>query len=113
MSDKEHRYHDLNPIKEPERAKKLLMTSPHFLTGLERQRQYILGLHIVQKPCPACGEKCNIYEATGGTTTLGEYDENQKYFCPSCKTELLHIVPFIAMDPWHWQCKEPPLKGKK
>lgn len=98
----------LNPLKEPERAARLLSYDPHDLSPIEQQERYILEMHSTKVPCPACHVPCNIYEARGEKLPGPVYDF--EYTCPTCKVALKHVVPFV-MQPgtpgWHWWLRKP------
>jgi len=99
----------LNPIKEPEKVKRLLGMNKHNLTSIESQTRYVLERHLTQMPCPVCHEKCNVYEAADGTKTVGDIYEGE-FKCPACEVILVQVVPFFmgAGPGWHWARKHPP-----
>lgn len=112
-------FKDLNPVTEWDRAKKLLDMNPQNLTGLEKQRRYILELHLRRMPCPVCHHMQNIYEAADGTKTVGDLYEGE-YVCGGdqedvgCGVILVEVVPFFAgATPWHWARKHPPTKEER
>lgn len=89
-----------------ERVAKRLEASKYgeSLTGsIERQEQYIARLHSNKMACWSCGKPSSYYEAVEDTYDDEESGDNWKYFCPHCKVEMIHVVPFIAMPhPWLW-----------
>lgn len=72
------------------------------LTQIEQQKLYLLKIYIAKKPCPHCGTGVNKFEATGKPMddyTFGATKED--LYCPSCKTELDEVVPFLGGE-WFW-----------
>src|SRR5215469_3186136 len=77
--------------------------SHRFLTGLDRQRLYLLRIWSAQRACPSCGTKQNYFEASGKAIDDVEFvGPEPKFTCitEACKRELIHTVPFFG--DWHW-----------
>lgn len=98
-------------INHPNRSKRKnseLLAAPNnaLLSGLDKQRRFILQRHSVQMPCPNCGTKQNVFEATG--VAIDDYDTDaggEKIgTCIGCKRGLEHVIPFVvAAGPgWQW-----------
>jgi hypothetical protein len=76
--------------------------------GVDRQRRFLLRLHIQRMPCPNCGHEQNFFEAQG-IENIDDFDytkseRNDHFECINCRRELRHNVPFISMGGpgWYW-----------
>lgn len=80
------------------------------ISGLDRQRRFILLNHSAQKACPNCGTRQNVFEATG--VTIDEYDTNlpgeKEATCIECKRGLVYLLPIFG--DWRWRLV--PIKGE-
>lgn len=88
--------------------RELLNTPEQMLSGLDRQRLFILRVDGTPMPCPACKQPVNLFDAAG--IDLDAYDfgtTKHAYGCPACGAELEQIVPFIAGGGpgWHWEIR--------
>ncbi len=84
----------------------LLHARPDLLTGVDRQRQFLLRLWSQQQPCPNCGTLLNVFEAA--RRKIDEIDTlsgaELKYRCTACERELQHVVPLVSIGlPWEWR----------
>lgn len=75
------------------------------LTGLERQRRFVLRMDSSRLPCPNCGAQQNVFEAAG--IHINDYDfanPPKTFHCMGCKRELRHDVPLFHSGPalWLW-----------
>jgi hypothetical protein len=83
----------------------LLEAESSLLTGLEQQKQFILKLNAMPRPCPNCGMAQNAFEAS--RIKVDDWDFNktdEQYHCinPSCHRELRFDIPFVSLELWHW-----------
>lgn len=87
--------------------RELLQAPESALSGLDRQRRYLLRVESTPSPCPACRTPVNVFAAAG--IDLDAYDFGATllaYRCPSCRAELDQVVPFFpAPHPWLWVLK--------
>lgn len=87
---------------------RLLETPRELLSGLDRQRQFLLQLALQQRECihPDCDRMLNHLDACEqgfDGYQLGSASSDNTFRCPDCKTPLAVVVPFIAAGPtWHW-----------
>lgn len=88
----------------------LLKANPAFLSELEKQRQFIIGINSVMRPSPCCNTPQTPYEALG--QTLDEFDTkvtalaDTDFTCINCGTKLKYIVPIFAINGgWLWSLK--------
>lgn len=95
-------------MKSPTNTELLNMSDPEakLLTGIERQRRFVMRIQARQMPCPNCGTGQSVFEAAG--IKLDDYDfgvSEHKYTCinVTCRRELEHCVPLIAIHhAWLW-----------
>lgn len=83
----------------------LLTTPKELLSPTEQQRKFLIQEMSYQQPCPNCGTKQNVFEATG--TSVKDYTGNiigKPATCIACKRELKHAVPLVMTGPvcWFW-----------
>ena len=74
------------------------------LTGIEKQRRFVLRVLSAKRPCPNCGSAHDVFEVTGvdiDAYDLMRSDNPDHGHCPACKSGLQLVVPLQA-DP-HWQ----------
>jgi hypothetical protein len=87
--------------------RELLKVSPELLSGLDKQRLFLLRVESTPGPCPACKRPVNALEAAG--IDLDAYDfgaTRLSYRCPNCLAELEQILPLFPGGPfWHWGLK--------
>lgn len=86
-----------------------LLTLPaSTLTGLQKQRRFLLRIALTPMPCPICHEPTNKLEAAG--VELDAYDvtgakDAHQYRCPHCQAPLTYVVPFMPGPTYVWQHK--------
>ena len=82
----------------------LLNYTRNILSGLDKQKQYVLRQYDKQKPCPNCAAPLNYFEASG--IAVDDLDlslaTDPKAACPACKRELIWTLPMLTGD-WHWR----------
>ena len=86
--------------------RELLASTEAVLSGLDRQRRFVLVTERRPMPCPACKTPINAFDAAG--IDIDAYDfgvTTHPYRCPACGAELDQVVPFISLagNSWHWQ----------
>jgi hypothetical protein len=83
---------------------KQFASSPNLMTGIEKQRGCVAQLHLMQMPCWLCAEPVSYYEAVGEDYSPENYrGADEPFHCPHCKTQMMHMVPFITVPhPWFW-----------
>ncbi len=89
------------PREKQEKWYKQYFQPPMELTGLEKQRKYILTLAFAKSGCPLCEAKISKLDAADENYEIGNY--TGKYTCPECGAGLRDVVPLVAMpQPWFW-----------
>jgi len=72
------------------------------MTGIEKQRLYILRILSSLRDCPNCAHRLNYFDAMfrGGDVDAMDLTKTQATdhvgTCPSCKRGLLYTLPFIG-----------------
>jgi hypothetical protein len=79
---------------------RLLETPDSLLTGLDKQRRWMIAVHLSVRPrCWHCHKQVGYYDAIDDPEyKLGH--EAKRYTCPHCKMELKHLVPYVGE--WSW-----------
>lgn len=87
--------------------RELLDAKRELLSGVDRQKQYVLLVELTPMQCPACLQRTNAIVAAG--IEIDDYRfgaVKHDYCCPHCQAELEQVVPaFSVGPPWHWQLK--------
>jgi hypothetical protein len=85
----------------------LLKTPRAPLGALDRQRQFLLHVALVARPCPDCGRPLNLFQAAG--LEIDPYDQDgpdPPLCCPECQAEPEQVVPLFPRGPlWFWGVK--------
>jgi len=100
----------LSPKRDPDAAKKLLVTPDEKLSNIEREKKVLLAVQMSPMPCPMCFEKVSVVDAADDALQIGGDGYQGQYVCPNCDTELAKVVPFFMVPGtpgWHWQRKYP------
>jgi hypothetical protein len=88
--------------------KRLLDTPRNLLTGLDRQRQFLLTIALHRSECihPECDRLLSQFDACEQGFEgyqLGTASTANTFRCPDCKTPLAIVVPFVSTGAgWHW-----------
>ena len=87
----------------------ILKTPAGLLTGLDKQRKFLLEMALTPNPCPDCKMEQNELQASGIAINDFKFDSAEPaYRCIRCRRELQHIVPMFSMGHktlWHWGLK--------
>jgi hypothetical protein len=89
--------------------REILRASPAVLSESDRQRQYVLRVHLVAPPCPACGRGLNCLEAAGIDIDDFDCDAVARHACVCpCGAELEQVVPAVTGGGrlWHWNVED-------
>lgn len=91
-----------------EAMEKLLATPKKLLGSIDRQRKFLLERALVEVECihPECDRKVSQLDACEHGTEgyeLGSASTHNTFRCPSCKTPLAVVIPFIAVTVAGWQ----------
>lgn len=79
-----------------------LLTFPDsLLTGIQRQRRFLLKVALTTMPCPVCVKPTNMIQAAGVTLNefwVGETERmnDHAFKCPHCQAPLKYVVPFVG-----------------
>jgi len=84
----------------------ILSTEDSKLSGLDKQRKFLLRMAIQVSPCPVCGDDCSLLEAAGvalNDYALGGVGE-PSFRCPAneCGVELRQAIPLFVLGGGHW-----------
>jgi hypothetical protein len=79
-------------------------TPDRLLTGIDKQRKYLVELHSQKRPCPNCAHLMDFYEGHG--IDMDDYNYlatlEKGAECTKCHRALKHVVPLISLEGWHW-----------
>ena len=81
----------------------LLNAAPSTLSGLDKQRRYVLKMATLPMPCPACLTPNTEVDALGGDIEaydFGHAHPEKPFHCKQCHRELRLTVPFIGTNFW-------------
>jgi hypothetical protein len=96
----------------------LLAKNRSTLTGLDRQRHFVLSTLIQKNPCPICATVQNFFEGSG--IALDDWADKAggtPCRCIACGSGLIYVVPFLALTGnggWLWSLEPltaPPAQG--